>query len=164
MPGCSHWALFKSPFFSHLRKVLSDVHRVVIDIACRIRSINMKVLLLHLIGCKSVCNCCYSWSGQLLNNHAIYYCGALLPPNWNIELISTRTFVFHSPLFIWLAKHWKTSIIKPGSSKSLALLEIQQHIKSLLFAQLYKCLFWFLPMWINPIKTLIRLLPGSLVL
>lgn len=67
-------------------------------------------------------------SGQLLSNHGIYYCRALLPPNGNIELRSTRTFVFHSPLFIWLAKHCKTSIIKSGSSKSLALLDIQRHI------------------------------------
>lgn len=92
-------------FFPHLRKVLSDVHRVVIDVACRIHSINMKVHLLYLIDCKSVCNCCYSLSGRLLGNHGINYCGALLPPNRNIELISTRTFVSHSPLFIWLAKH-----------------------------------------------------------
>lgn len=110
-------------------RVLSDVHRIVIDVACRIHSINMKVRFLHLIDCKSVCNCCYSLSGRLLSNHGIYYCGALLPPNRNIEVISTRAFVFHSPWFIWLAKHWKTlSITKSGSSKSLALLDIHQHI------------------------------------
>lgn len=132
-------------------RVLSDVHRVVIDVACRIHSINMKVRLLHLIDSKSVCNCCYSLSGWLLSNHGINYCGALLPPNRNIELISTRTFVSRSPLFIWLAKHWKTSIIKSGSSKSLALLDIQQHIdnQSNLY-QVYKCFSGFFRCFSGP--------------